>query len=568
MHRKPRGIDLFFLAAFAIFITLQPYFLYGGLNYFELGIYLPNISALLDGQIPYRDFFHLRGPLELYVPAFFMHIFGENAAVLAAYFYVGTVVTLLIGIWIAKDLYRTRLVLYLMVPVFVGRTFPRVVFMNWGGLRYGLGLLALLLAIGFFRRKKSFWLVASGIISGLALLTSVEIGVCAIFSILATCVFAQYAHFHDKRVTWKFIRTYILGLALVLLPYSIYLLTTQSLLAYWDMTYAVVTNMTKVFPDYLFEDHPKNFLEAILAMSPLNRHFQHLTPAYCYLFFMAYIVYKIKRKTLNEECLPISVVVFYGLIMYIMAFRKIGAAQFEMALQPEKIILFFMLEEAYLLLRNKKEKIRKLLQRKMLNTAREFNQLKIFAINFLILGFIMSSLGYSLMRYDRRFFSFQYIKYALLGKDRKELVPLYDGNAEQMRLKRVKGMVVPSWQAQEFRQLTEFVDKNIKQGEPIFMFPELGFYSFLVDRPFVGRFPMATFSWIGGWHDEFLGDLKATKPMYAVLSKDPGPSFPRAYFKIEANKRYYDEIMQYINDYYVQVNSTPTLLIYQRKSGS
>src|SRR3990167_7967176 len=126
MHRKPRGIDLFFLAAFAIFITLQPYFLYGELNYFELGIYLPNINALLDGQIPYRDFFHLRGPLELYVPAFFMHIFGENAAVLAAYFYVGTVVTLLIGIWIAKDLYRTRLVLYLMVPVFVGRTFPRV----------------------------------------------------------------------------------------------------------------------------------------------------------------------------------------------------------------------------------------------------------------------------------------------------------------------------------------------------------------------------------------------------------------------------------------------------------
>ena len=86
MHKKPTRFDSFLLSFFVIFITFQPYFLYGTLNYFELGIYLPNISAILDGQIPYRDFFHLRGPLELYIPVFFMYLFGENAAVLAAYF--------------------------------------------------------------------------------------------------------------------------------------------------------------------------------------------------------------------------------------------------------------------------------------------------------------------------------------------------------------------------------------------------------------------------------------------------------------------------------------------------
>jgi len=74
MLRKATNFDLFFLSLFTILITFQPYFLYGEINLFEFGIYLPNINAVLDGFIPYRDFFHLRGPLELYVPAFLMNL--------------------------------------------------------------------------------------------------------------------------------------------------------------------------------------------------------------------------------------------------------------------------------------------------------------------------------------------------------------------------------------------------------------------------------------------------------------------------------------------------------------
>ena len=43
----------------------------------------------------------------------------------------------------------------------------------------------------------------------------------------------------------------------------------------------------------------------------------------------------------------ISVAV-YGLILYIASFRAIWGHHFEMALQPEKILLFFILEETYL----------------------------------------------------------------------------------------------------------------------------------------------------------------------------------------------------------------------------
>src|SRR3989338_1272554 len=109
---SPLFVDVAILSLFTFLITLHPFYLYGELNCYELGIYLPGINAILDGRIPYRDFFHLRGPLELYIPAFFMRLWGENVAILESYFYLGTVITLIFGILVAKELYKTRFVLY------------------------------------------------------------------------------------------------------------------------------------------------------------------------------------------------------------------------------------------------------------------------------------------------------------------------------------------------------------------------------------------------------------------------------------------------------------------------
>jgi hypothetical protein len=560
--RRPSCFDVSILTIFTILITLHPYYLHGEINLFELGIYLPGINALLDGLVPYRDFFHLRGPLELYVPALFMKIFGENVSVLVTYFYVGTVVTLILGVFLAKELYRTRLVLYLLIPVYIGRTFPRVVFTNWGGMRYALGFLAVLWAIYFFKQKKLSWLLLAGIASAAAFLTSVEIGVCSIISISVGCVFHRYFASSEYKPVFRELGIFLFGIAVILFPYGIYLLMTGSMEAYVQMTYAVATKMTDVFSDQFLGHHPQTFMEALLGMSPLSPHFKHLTPAYCYLFFIGYCVARIRRKKIdNVDAACVSLAV-YGLMMYATAFRKIGASQFEMALQPEKIILFFMLEGLFIFLLAKQKYF--LGQTDLLSgKAKAGNLAKIYGVYFLVVAFIMSSLGYAAARYNKRFFAFQYIGRKMMGKETDSLIPLDGVSREVMMLDRVKGLVVPVDQAENFKQLTQFIHANTGRGEPVFMFPELGSYSFIVDRPFVGRFPMATFSWIGNWHGELLQDLKTTKPRYVVLAKDPGETFPKAYFKIRRNKDNYDEMMDYIAHTYAPVSSTPDFLIYQ-----
>ncbi|HBO97928.1 MAG TPA: hypothetical protein DD648_07985, partial [Candidatus Omnitrophica bacterium] len=415
MSKRPTNVDLLIAAVFIALITFQPYFLHGRINLFELGIYLPGINAVLDGLVPYRDIFHLRGPLELYVPALLMKFLGESIGVLEAYFYIGTVIALIVCVFIAKELYQTRFVLYLMVPVLAGRTFPRVVFTFWGGMRFAFGLVAVLLVIYFFKRRKIIWLFAAGLASSLAFLTSVDIGACSILSIGATFGFAWFLKLEERGALWKSFSVYGAGLLTILVPYGIYLYAVGALIPYIDAVYSIVVIMTKIFPDSLFENHPSSVAEAILAMGPWSPHFKHLTPAYCYLFSFFYVGLRIKKRSLSATDLSFVCVFFYGLILYILVFRKLGSSVFEMALQPEKIVLFFLLEAVFLTLLEKK----KLFKDQLLSKAfieKKYLRTKIFFINFVFCAFIGSSLGYAAQRYNNRFFFPKYMRNLLTQK--------------------------------------------------------------------------------------------------------------------------------------------------------
>lgn len=562
--KRPTYLDAVILSIFTVLITLQPYFMHGKINIFEFGLYLPGIQSILNGEIPYRDFFHLRGPFELYMPAFMMRLFGENIAVLSSYFYIGTVITLISCVFIAKELYKTRCVLYLMIPVLIGRTFPRVVFTFWGGMRFALGLLAVLFAVYFFRRKKYIWIFFSGTVSSLAFLTSIDTGVCTILSILATLIFAWFFGLKRKREAMKSLSFYSLGLLSVLLPYGIYLFATQALVPFIDSMYSIMIIMTKVFPDSAFRDHPSSLWEAILAMGPWSKHFKHLTPAYCYIFVISYIAFKTKKKLLSKVDLSLVCVFFYGLILYIFAFRKLGSAAFEMALQPEKILLFFLLEVIFLILLEK----RNLFKAQVLSGAlaiRKYLKIKIILINFFCFALIGSSIGYTIARYNHRFFSFKYVRNLIIQK-KEDLRPLAGDKTKRLTLERVRGMVVPVSQAEDIEQISEFFQKHTKPREPVFMFPEIGSYSFIVDRPFVGRFPMVTFSWFGvNWHEELFQDLQEVRPQFAVIPKELAPHFEELYFLVQENRKKYRQVLDYVYTNYELVQSTPTLNIYKSK---
>lgn len=565
MFKAPRWVDAVALSISLVLITFHPYYLRAELNLYELGLYLPGIDAILQGKVPFRDFFHLRGPFELYPPAFLMKIFGEKAAVLSTYFYIGTVFTLVVGVWLAQKILRTRLLFYLFVPVFIARTFPRVVFTFWGGMRYAVGLLAIYFAVRYFREERNRFAFWAGFWAAVSFFTSVEIGVCALAGVGLGFLVSWVFKTQKLKVIVPGVLNFSLGVLIVSLPFIVYLGGQGALGAFVDTVYTVITRMQVVVDMHAIASLPRNLFEAAAAMlNPGHDNFKHLTPAYFYLFLAGYFIWKIKNKGLNHRDLGAIVLAGYGAVMYNAAFRNIGGSQFEMALQPQKLLYFYFLEVIVLNLWGKRQDI---LQGLLFGGGALFKSARLWKVQFIhlfVAGVVLSSVIYPIARFSHRFFSFKFLTAVLTGKDVQALKPLKDEGRES-DLPRLKGSVLSKQQAEELEEAAHFIQANTNPGEPVVMYPELGAYNFIAQRPFVGRFPIPTFSWFKeSWHAEFMRALQTHPPPLIVLDKDPGATFSDVFLKRAENAAKHSEFLDYLKANYAPVKETREVVIYKK----
>jgi len=565
--KRPAYFDIVILSIFTILITLHPYFMHGKINIFEVGLYLPGIQSILNGEIPYRDFFHLRGPFELYMPALLMKIFGVHITTLYSYFYFGTILCLILCIFIAKEIFQTRFVLYLLTPILIARTFPRIVFTYWGGMRYAFGLLAIWFAIKFFKSNKPKWMVGAGISSMLALFTSVEVGVFSLAGVCAALIVSKVLNVQEPKLILKSLSMYIAGLCIIAVPYGIYLILNSALIPYIDSVLSVVFQMGKAIDNHLVSTYPKNFIEAFLAMvNPWHTNFKHMTPSYLYIFVLIYLCIRLKKKIFSQEDLAIICLGTYGFIIYNTGFRGIWAAQFEMALQPEKVLLFFLLEQTFLYLTLKRSHYLDPTIGRLPGYGRVLNIAKIYGINFLIFAFFMSSVGYSIARYNHRFFAYKFVRDKIAGKGTAHLRPLANEDARVVNIERASGIVVPVDQAEELEQIDAFVKNYVKKDEILFTYPELGTYNFLFDRQSFGGFPIATFTWFNDqWHDKYFAKLKIEKPHRVIVEKELPQHWKDVYLRFEPNQKKYNDVMDFILANYIVEKETTLSYIYKLK---
>lgn len=395
----PKNIDTFLLCCFVALITWQPFVFCQEIIMMETGIHLPALNALFHGAMPYRDFFYLRGPLELYIPAGMMILFGKNMIMLPIFYYAGTILTLWACVAVGQQIYRTRLIFYLAIPVLVARTFPRVSYYYWGGLRYAIGFLSVLCAILYFKKNKIWWMFLAGIVSAASFLTTAEAGACSVFAVASALIFSYIVRLKERKALLKAVGSYVLGIAVIILPAALYFYFAGAIAPFFDNMTGVIFDLNKVFPGEpgVYPDTLSRFLFSFLPNSP---YFKFMTPVYFYLLFAFYIGWRIKTKKIKADVASLVCIAAYGLILYAAAFRKIEGHHFEMALQPEKLLWFFLLEEAFLFLREKKKFLSQALAGDRLRVA------KIVGINFFILFVVFSSVGYAIQRYNHRFPAF------------------------------------------------------------------------------------------------------------------------------------------------------------------
>ena len=234
-----------------------------------------------------------------------------------------------------------------------------------------------------------------------------------------------------------------------------------------------------------------------------------------------------------------------------------------MALQPEKIVFFFLLELVFLRL----VEIGKSDSPLPWGNWRPSAVQRLFFLGFLVLTLLGTSLGYSLTRFSKRFYAFKAVFKFLSGKDISGLAPMQESETALLTLPTLKGMTLPITQAEDLKILQAEIHRFSSPGEKVLMFPELGIYNFIFDRPFWGRFPYSTFAWIKNeWYAEFIDGLRADPPRLVVVDKDPGPNFPRVYFTVSENRTRYEETLEFIRGHYDVAGESPSAVIYRLKT--
>jgi len=536
---KRTPTDIFLLSLLVLLLIWQPFYLHQELNLFEWGLYLPGIDAISQGQVPYRDFFHLRGPFELYLPTIFMKAFGFRADILAAYFYLGTVLTMLVSVLIAYELIQQRVLLYSFALILVTRTFPRVVFTSWGGMRYAWGLLAVWCLIRFLKSDRPGWLVACGALAAIALLTSIEIGVIFLFAFIAVMVMSPS---HRRGIG-----AFLSGFLLIGIPYGIYMLSQSAFMPYLHAQWTVVTHMQKTFlqTGRVPDTFPK-FLHAVLL--PFDKSFYKMTPIYSYIFFFylySWRWFNQRTTALDHAALAVAV---YGLISFLTGFRNLWFVEYEMALQPEKIILFYLLGQF------------------ITGCSEEARFVKFKWLGVVLLAMvIISSVVYSTGRFITRFYKSSWMCQLTTHSDNGKAELINGSAVTSIDLPRLKNMTIPVWQAQDLEQLKTFIDVHVPPHEAVWMYPELADLHFILDRPWVGRFPMAILSWMDeGSFADYKMTLEKNPPRYAIVARMKQFYFNGPYFLVPSNRIKHEQMMQFLYNHYVIETQTPSYLVYRR----
>jgi hypothetical protein len=493
----------------------------------------------------YRDILILRGPFEIFMPAFLMKLFGMHIGVLNAYFYLGTVATLFIYVLFALRLYKTRGFVYLFALVLIARTFPWSCFNVWGGIRFGLGISGILMAVNFLKNRKTWNILFSGILTSIAFWTSFELGAFSFISIITALILYGYLEMKDMRAAFKYVLIYIAGNIVILLPFILYLFLHNAFSCYVDTIYVVLTKMTKVFDQALCFETPIDLKEFLMAFSPLSHNFKYTVP---FLFYMAVGVYLFQRfakRKSDVSDIAILALAIYGILLYKGAFRDIEGPQYRMALQPLLLIMFFYLEHIYIRLNKAKESVQGLK--------------KVFVI-FILLIIPFYAVGFSVVKYAKRFFIFKEAKQIILYN--KHAGILYaDPNPMPVQILRAKGIIVPSAQAEEIDGVVKYIISNTREGESVFAFPDLGTYNFLADRPPVGRFYSADFSFMDSkWFEEMFEELKNSKPRFIICAKE----FSRLKPFMPTVGRYIETIDHFLQENYEIRKSFSTVNVLER----
>lgn len=519
-------IDYFMFPTLIFFMSYDPNFFHGFLVTNDEGYHLALINGILHGKVIYRDMYMLYGPLLEYLPAALMKIFGPSLVLFRGFYHFGTIFSLIFAYFLARSVIRTRFFLFLLTWLLLVTKVCPFWSSRWGGIRTGIGFLALIVVIVYIRRKRWYWLFFAGVITGVSFLTSQDIGICVIFGSLVTLLGLFFLnHYHQKTVgvqlktCFKEISAYATGFMAIVLPFVIYASSVGAFFAYLKTCFIDVPYK---FPKFFVTSYPFLPLPDNLSFSAwfsfLNsRSFYFYGAILIYFLGTIYLIVKAIKKESVSNFFCILPLLSFGALLLKLATRQIYGMQFNMAAPPILIIGTFLMEGIFL-------RCKTILKRRLKN---------IFKVELLciivILSLSFSYINMATMPYQNIINIIKTYKWAevvkFLGQEEtatpEQIYAERSGRWGRLNLERAKGILVPQEQAEILTEVVDYIKKNTFPDEPIFVFSHNGQYFFLTDRLGATRFYSVIHASVDPeYQNEIIKDLQRSKLRYIIYVAD------------------------------------------------
>lgn len=498
----PRAWETLASLAVMVLLMYDPNFADGGFNHAETGLYLGNIHALFQGKVPYRDIFMQFGPLNDYLPALCLKLFGPTLYTLRAYFFFSAILTVLVGWLLARRCLGTRPFWYAAALVLVYEVFNPRWSVYWGGLRHLWGLLVVLALLGSLESPRPRrWLFLAGLLCALALLTSIEVG---LFATAAAGLFLVIQARHERLPWagfWRRLLALAGGWALVMLPF----------LAYYSMAGALGEYLRIAFYDVPFNHMAKFGQKHLIALGPADFAPRSLLAwafsANCKMYIPfaafalgAWLCLKAWRAgSFGPWHSRVFLLLAYGLPLYLVSFRQFGGPQSQSGFTAPIILGLMLLERLYVQLRAA--------PRPAGTWPRAWRG-----------GALLAALVYLLMAQNMvhggllGFIGDKRADYARLGRHHPNLTPLEVPGAG--------GVWTTKKEAAEIIPVVEFLRRHTRPGEPIIVLPEAGAYHFLADRPNPLRFSTTAMAYTTERYQEEIRAQLANNPVRIVVKRN------------------------------------------------
>ncbi len=545
-------VDYLVVPFFIVMAVYSSNLIHGFIDYFEAGKELACVNEVFHAKVLYRDVYSHFGPLNIYLEAGTLFLFGKSLAVLRAYYYVGTVATLVIFYLISLKICRRRLFSYAAAFFLVVETFQPFWCTRWGGFRFGVGALALLCAVLFFKSGKNKWLFFSGLSVAVSFLITFDVGILSGMAIGGgLLLFFVYKFFNTRTMPVKSVSFFIFGIFSVIAPFLVYFLSTGALFPYINtlVITAKCQGAAWAIPDLNLRDYMH--LSKILTCD-----FKYISSLILYVLLaiiMARRVYKNRISYVDYSLLSIILYGVFMLVIKVTSKRLLAGPQFQMALQPAIVLSFLFMDNIY-------ENMKALKNNKLAGKT---------AFKFMALAIVLLlSAGYFLFS-EKRFYG-SLGQWAYYEENKNSFMPIYSGavpvskmSLAALAIDRAKGVIVPADQAGEIEGVVKYITAATAPNEPVFSFPEHGIFNFFTDRPCIDRFTIAGFAWVPmEWRRELLADLENVKPRYIIYSR----RLSNLAMAADRDKELLPEVAQYVFSRYHKEASFGSIDIWRRNN--